>query len=164
MHSAFTQLAADLQFAALGLVLLGVLAQIHAALSLLLGDDQAEPGTPPPAGLPASTPGALLQPSTHEKKPPLGTEDAGVMVTREEISLGQAVSRGTEGKKRKSSEMPEVKQSQTRAAESGLQELPLEDLKTVPRLADAQGIKDKKIKKKKRKKDDEFGDLFSSLL
>lgn len=88
--SAFTQLTADNQYAPLGLVLLGALAQLHTAISPLL------PAAPPLRPLPASsarrieTPASTLAPAPE---PPL---DLGESVSRDEFGPAAPRERGAE--------------------------------------------------------------------
>ena len=70
-HRAFTQLAADNQYAPLGLLLLGVLADIHVAVKLVLGKDDE-----------AATEGGDLETTTVT-----ATEDLGVAISREDVEL-----------------------------------------------------------------------------
>ncbi|TPX10805.1 uncharacterized protein E0L32_008194 [Thyridium curvatum] len=172
-YLAFTQLAADNQYAALGLLLLGVLAQIHNALSLLLGDEQAEPGTTPLPEPASSAEAAVARsaavgpPSASQaqtQKLPQGKVDMGIAISRNEPDPGKPVRREDKPGKGKSSIAmdSEPQQAQTTAGQ-GPDPEPKSSQKRALGPAGDDEKKDKK-KKKKRKKGDEFGDLFSSLL
>lgn len=78
---AFSQLAADNQFAPLGLLLLGVLADVHVVVRLLLGEEDGAAASP-----------ALRIPEVADKGQEAAAgmaaaEDLGVAVSRESIGL-----------------------------------------------------------------------------
>jgi hypothetical protein len=110
VYSAFTQLSSDRQFAHLGLMLLGVLAQIDKALApftplpndaLLETDDEGAATDDTPGPLPNSNPSppdgnialdkTMPQPQTLDLD---GDTDMGVAVSRDEIIL-LSIERGT---------------------------------------------------------------------
>ena len=86
--SAFSQLAADNQFATLGIVLLGVLAQIRAACVRLVGDSAA----PPPAEAKRPDAESPLHATTAT-----GTSTGGAVVSREEAARAERQRRGKQG-------------------------------------------------------------------
>lgn len=168
-YVAFTQVAADRQFAQLGLALIGVLAQVEAAIAPFVGtgpdtdtvDELDRPGVAHTVGARGDVAVALgsLAPS-----PGLG-DDLGVAISRDEIDHEDIASKdeidlplprpsSRKEEKRGTVSKPEKSKADGR--------LPRKSQDTEPQRT---GLKDgKKVKKKKRKGGDEFDDLFSSLL
>jgi len=164
---AFTQLAADNQYAALGLFLLGVLAQVKTALDMLLppaAEEEEELQAVGSRGGPASVdasasgvamgdaPAADLEASRGSGQPIEMEEDIGVVVSRDEVDRELQGNNCTpkpvqvHGNKKKTvASTPD----------------PVSRTKRVP--GSGAGEKAKGKKAKKRKKGDEFDDLFSSL-
>ncbi|ROW12273.1 hypothetical protein VMCG_00514 [Cytospora schulzeri] len=169
-YAAFTQVAADRQFAQLGLALIGVLAQVEAAITPFV---EAEPDTatddeldPPRVAHTAGVKGDVsVALGTLDPPPGLG-DDLGVAISREELDDDDVPSKdetslpppgpsSRKGEKKGTLPKPEEKSK----AEGGQSR---KGKGTEPLRA---GTKDgKKVKKKKRKGGDEFDDLFSSLL
>lgn len=154
-NRAFTQLAADNQYAHLGLALIGILAQVNAAVTPLSSAQVDDNGIP------------VVQEETIPPTPMSKTEahgvadvaDLGVSVSREEL--------------RRQVIVPEPRVRSTLAS-ADPEENPIhqvhEDLRKRKKrkdefddLFDSLQAKDTK-KKKKRKKKDEFDDMFSSLV
>ncbi|KAL8370448.1 hypothetical protein RB595_000698 [Gaeumannomyces hyphopodioides] len=186
-YSAFTQLAADNQFAHLGLLLLGVLAQVHELVSLILpprirGDaaDGAECAAASPLAIEArSVPAvgtATLVPaavSTHR-------DDLGVAVSRDNVAPAKCDVRSrsdNEGmplssKKREKQTSPKsgLSEEASRGRDEETKPVgdgPLDASAAKPKVkkkARKDDAKEEKKKKKKKKKGDEFDDLFSSLM
>jgi ribonuclease MRP protein subunit RMP1 len=159
-HRAFSQLAADNQFATLGLVLLGVLAQVNTACVHLVGERAETDGLP-------TTPAEPI--GSSKKKGQLrasggvaaddDTVDRGQVVSREEVARSGKLLETTEGPpaKRKTKGAGDVPPSQKKEQQNVV---PKEDKATVGKEKSA---KKKKNKGKKGKSGDEFDDLFSSL-
>jgi ribonuclease MRP protein subunit RMP1 len=170
--SAFSQLAADNQFATLGLVLMGVLAQVTFACVQLVGEQEIEESDPPP-----TVESTIVAKKEHQSS--LSNVDDGV-------DLGQAVSREELAQsricgpvdgpvtKRKKLEggsstitttttgdgLPKVKSKKKGPEIGALATSTAADKGEKP----AQEERKKKTKKKgKGKKGEEFGDLFSVL-
>lgn len=165
--SSFTQLAADNQFAHLGLLLLGVLAQVHHLVTLILPlptKEDAVKGRQPAArsssavaapSLPAAETATLLLPaavSTHK-------DDVGVAVPRDDVALAKD--------EKQTGLSREALRDQDRARK------PVDDDKSpdpsmtepkVKKKARKDDRREEEKKKRKRKKGDEFDDLFSSLM
>ncbi|EOO02848.1 hypothetical protein UCRPA7_1629 [Phaeoacremonium minimum UCRPA7] len=143
---AFTQLAADNQYAPLGLVLLGVLAQIEAAMSPLVPTEVVAATVQSPLDAELSTqctPSAISDVGASQGE----AHDFGVAISRDEVldsSQASVPSEKSEGMTAKSKS-------------KGLQE-------TAPLDPKDAGRPKKDKKKKKKRKGDEFDDLFSSLL
>lgn len=178
-YSAFTQLAADKQFAQLGLVLIGVLAQVDAAIAPFVVQDATETSD---AAMTNSAEGTKTKPEIAPSAGKLATDDydLGVAVPRNELdddedpqspaeqSISQLEKKSKKSKKtpllegsdraRKMSEDGNRKRVKVRADLSN----PGKDKNTDPMKANRVA----KIEKKKKKKEggDEFDDLFSSLL
>ncbi|ORY63570.1 uncharacterized protein BCR38DRAFT_437181 [Pseudomassariella vexata] len=171
LYVAFSQLTADNQFATLGLMLFGVLAQVNAACAYLIvaGDDAQQ--------LPESGVATTVPLVTKKLQPVLGivrdgkedTVDLGRAVSREEIAREVAMRREAEAaegvavptKKRRKEEAFDARREKIQRTEedsmvekAGRGE---KDKSSAPKE------KEKKKKKKKGKKGDEFDDLFSSL-
>ncbi|KAI1844955.1 hypothetical protein JX266_008971 [Neoarthrinium moseri] len=184
-YVAFSQLAADNQFATLGIVLLGALAQVHAACVQVVGGEQPvadEEGeadtrstkTTKATAVPAGADRIMKKAASAKAVPGLGigTVDAGEVVSREEIAAaarrgkdkadaGAAERRteeaGSPPPKRKKREAGEAVSSSGASARlrAGLVE-------KGDKAAKEENAKAKK--KKKAKKGDEFDALFSSLM
>ncbi|KAF9871610.1 hypothetical protein CkaCkLH20_10808 [Colletotrichum karsti] len=137
----FTQLTADNQHAALGLVLLGVLASINSAIAPLVAH-QDEPGQTAPS---TSVP---LAGSANETKRDARPVDLGVAVPRDQLRL--AINAGSR---------PEPQAKDTKKPKKRKVTTLVDD---VPTTKD--NGKTEKKPKKKSKKGDEFSDLFSSLM
>ena len=166
-YFSFTQLAADNQFAHLGLLLLGVLAQVHHLVTLILPlptKEDAVKGRQPAArsssavaapSLPAAETATLLLPaavSTHK-------DDVGVAVPRDDVALAKD--------EKQTGLSREALRDQDRARK------PVDDDKSpdpsmtepkVKKKARKDDRREEEKKKRKRKKGDEFDDLFSSLM
>ncbi|KAK1838354.1 hypothetical protein CCHR01_19021 [Colletotrichum chrysophilum] len=143
---AFTQLTADNQHAALGLVLIGVLAGINSAMASLVPDCVEEGHHEPPAALSAAQPTAALAKDTKGASGPV---DLGIAISRDQLQLGA---------KPQSTLRPEGKE--TAKGKKRKMVSPIEN------AGPTRSLKDNKIEKKpkKSKKGDEFSDLFSSLM
>ncbi|OLN81662.1 Ribonuclease MRP protein subunit rmp1 [Colletotrichum chlorophyti] len=151
---AFTQLTADNQHAALGLVLLGLLASVNTVIAPLV-PHQADKGHDDvaTAARPTNSPAAVMGPAKDQKQQ-LDSVDLGVAISRDQIKSAKSLTRRP---------APDAEE-------------PIANLSTVPKkrkmdapLAEAvAAAKDKKREKKpgkkKSKKGDEFSDLFSSLM
>lgn len=160
---AFSQLAADNQFATLGVVLLGALAQVRRACVCLVGEGaEAVTATAPspasasgPTATATSTTTATAAARATTSKSPSGAGGMG-----EAVDVGEAVSRdalvGAAGHGR-----PPKKRKKTSAGDTpleagaGLGDHPAPDRKE-PDVKPAK-------KKKKAKKGDEFDNLFSAI-
>ncbi|KAF6823483.1 hypothetical protein CMUS01_10678 [Colletotrichum musicola] len=142
---AFTQLTADNQHAALGLVLLGVLASINNAVAPLV------PGRPQndAADVPAisSVAAPIATPLGGYKRPDI--VDLGVAISRDELREAAASKTGRREEPINESRSP-----------------PKRKLASLPDDAVPPETKKSKQKsnKKKSRKGDEFSDLFSSLM
>ncbi|KAF3810665.1 hypothetical protein GCG54_00006573 [Colletotrichum gloeosporioides] len=144
---AFTQLTADNQHAALGLVLLGVLASINSAVASLVPDCVEEGRHEPPAALSAAQPTAALAKDTKAASGPV---DFGIAISRDQLQLAT---------KPQSTLRPGGKEA--------AKEKKRKVVSPVENAGPMRSLKDKKIEKKpkkKSKKGDEFSDLFSSLM
>ena len=172
---AFTQLAADNQYAHLGLALLGVLAQVHAAVAPLVPALSGEGEEGGDGLLPSATTGPVVAGPDRDVQ---GGADLGIAVSRSEV----------ERQPSKAARRPEVKQGLEHRgpepSETLAEDEPLQERVTVPSskpeekpkkskksrdefdsLFDSlEANKPPKKKKKKQKKGDEFDDLFSSLV
>ncbi|RYP07257.1 hypothetical protein DL765_009209 [Monosporascus sp. GIB2] len=177
-YLAFSQLAADNQFATLGVVLLGVLAQVHAVCTRLVGE-AAEPASAPLAEAVStssfSTPTRALGASavisrSNGSNPGLATvagkEPGGAVVSRAEVARAEKRRRKQQQREEGSALQPPrpSRASEDRAGSTPLVVMTREekerarDAEERPRLP-AQ----KKAMKKKTKKGDEFDNLFKSL-
>ncbi|KLU89386.1 hypothetical protein MAPG_08357 [Magnaporthiopsis poae ATCC 64411] len=163
-YFSFTQLAADNQFAHLGLLLLGVLAQVHDLVTLILPpptkEDGAE-GREPAAGslfAAAAPPASAGETATLLMPAAVSTpqDDVGVAVSRDDVALAK----GEKQTGPKSGLPGEDK------ATKPVNEKSLELSMAEPRVKKKARKDDRREekKKKKRKKGDEFDDLFSSLM
>ncbi|KAF4783512.1 hypothetical protein HER10_EVM0010903 [Colletotrichum scovillei] len=168
--SAFTQLAADKQHAALGLVLLGLLARINSAVTLLAP-------TPAPAPREKATPAgnvtttsssssatqsaaaAAVADERHHQQQPRQQSDSkglGVAISRDQLKLAAKPSDQHPSSSRNIDEAsPAIPQKKRKLANVP----PLETKSSKP------AKEQKPVKKKKKvKKTDDFSDLFSSLI
>ncbi|GJC90534.1 hypothetical protein ColLi_13372 [Colletotrichum liriopes] len=149
---AFSQLAADSQHAALGLVLLGVLARIHSAVAPLV-PRQPERGDEVPLANPSASHDGV---TTEEGQPSPESMGLGVAISRDQLRLAakppprrpaiddaEAVAPVASKKKRKLVGAPAAETEPSRPVKE--------------RKSDKAG-------KKKSKKGDAFSDLFSSLM
>ncbi|RYP03365.1 hypothetical protein DL764_005180 [Monosporascus ibericus] len=173
-YLAFSQLAADSQFATLGVVLLGVLAQVHAACVRLVGEAAAEPveavsslSSASPSGAPAAVT-SRSGGSNPAAEMGVDKEPEGTVVSREEVARAEKRRRkqqqqealplqplalpGRESDDRSST----VAQGDTAGSTTVIAVAREEERgKEWPRPAQK--------KTKKAKKGDEFDDLFKSL-
>lgn len=179
-NRAFTQLTADKQFAQLGLVLIGVLAQVEGAIVPFIQDaaDASDVAVTKPAdgGKQSEVPPSEVAPSLGVD---IGDYDLGVAVTRDELDedededgdpnppVEQSTSRYKKVKKMPLLEEWEQAQKVSKDRDhkkmkAGKEILvPITDKKTEP--TETKNIS--KLKRKKTKKGgDEFDDLFSSLM
>ncbi|KAL8303811.1 hypothetical protein RB597_004809 [Gaeumannomyces tritici] len=185
-YPSFTQLAADNQFAHLGLLLLGVLAQVHDLVSLILPpriEGDAAEGVKCAAASPLRIEArpvpavgtAALVPAVASSNP----DDLGVAVSRDDVAPAKRDVRSRSedacarlnGKKRE--KQTSTKPTLSEEASPGpdevtrpVREAPLGPSAAKPKVkkkARSDDAKEEK-KKKKRKKGDEFDDLFSSLM
>lgn len=170
-HRVFSQLAADNQFAVLGIVLLGVLASVHSACVQVVGEPEPEPEVVAEAEVVSAgirdAPAVMATQNTAAKPRGKGFQvaaDFGQVVSREEVAAAAAAAAQTVTAP-ETSEEPPVKRKKKDAGESSLKRRTddgSEPAKKVAKKLD-QAAKDKK-KKKKKSKGDEFDDLFSSLV
>ncbi|KZL70408.1 hypothetical protein CI238_13075 [Colletotrichum incanum] len=150
---AFSQLSADGQHAALGLVLLGVLARVNSAIAPLV-PRQPERGDEMPMANPSASHDAA---TAKEGKPNPESMGLGVAISRDQVKLtvkplarrptkddAEAVAPVASKKKRKLVNAPTTETEPSK---------PVKERKS-----------EKKTGKKKSKKGDEFSDLFSSLM
>ncbi|RYO80298.1 hypothetical protein DL766_003233 [Monosporascus sp. MC13-8B] len=173
-YLAFSQLAADNQFATLGVVLLGVLAQVHAACTRLVGE-AAEPALAPLAeavsassfGTPTTAlgPSAVISRSNPGLATVAGKEPGGTVVSRAEVARVEKRRRKQQQEEGSASQPPRPSRpSEDTAGSTPIVVMTREgkerarDAEERPRLP-AQ----KKATKKKTKKGDEFDNLFKSL-
>lgn len=167
--SAFTQVAADRQFAQLGLALIGVLAQVEAAIAPFFGtgsdtdtfDEVDRPGVAHAVG----ARGDVSVASGSLAPPPSLGDDLGVAISRDELDDEVIASKDkTDSPLPRPSSRKEEKRGTVSKPEKSKSDgrLPRKIQDTEPWRT---VLKDgKKAKKKKRKGGDEFDDLFSSLL
>ncbi|KXH26508.1 hypothetical protein CNYM01_10222 [Colletotrichum nymphaeae SA-01] len=170
--SAFTQLAADNQHAALGLVLLGLLARINSAVTLL-----APAPAPAPAPREKATPAgnvtttsssssatqsaaavAVADERRHQQQPRQQSDSKGlgVAISRDQLKLAAKPSDQHPSSSRNIDEAsPAIPQKKRKLANVP----PLETKSSKP-AKEQKPVK----KKKKAKKTDDFSDLFSSLI
>ncbi|ROT38822.1 hypothetical protein SODALDRAFT_333450 [Sodiomyces alkalinus F11] len=146
----FTQLVADNQHATLGLLLLGLTSRVKAAIAPLLGDAQ-EPH-PPPQVTSTTEPSQLPSSATVGEPAPL---DFGVVVSRSEASLHQTYEKTPSSQQPVSGDQP----PQDRGRDRLHDDQPPAEISTQARIS-----KKSMQKPKKRKKGDEFSELFGSLL
>lgn len=168
-HRAFTQLTADKQFAQLGLVLIGVLAQVENAIAPFV-QDVAEEASDAAAStksievvktsevaLPDVAPSLVLDASDY---------DLGVAISRDEFEKDEDLGPPIE---QTNSQLTKRKKTSLQEDSEQAGEMSKErDRKKAKAGADLTNSvpKDKsKVKKKKKKRGgDEFDDLFSTLL
>lgn len=154
--SAFAQLTADNQYAPLGLVLLGALAQLHTAISPLL------PAAPPPRPLPApsarrtETPASILAPAAEL---PL---DLGESVPRGEFGPAAPRERGDELAPVAGISASAPAPKRAKSAQARPDAVRATTNKDKDRYKDKEKDKVKKTKKKKAAGTD-FSDIFGSL-
>lgn len=143
---AFTQLAADNQYAPLGLVLLGVLAQIEAGISPMLPAEDITAAVQPPNEPELSmhdTPSVVPDTDISNAE----SRDFGVAISREEV-LGSGQGSVLAEKEQETLWISKSKRCRDEVSHDKKEK-----------------VKPKKDKKKKKKRNgDEFDDLFSSLL
>ncbi|KAI1085721.1 hypothetical protein F5B20DRAFT_519445 [Whalleya microplaca] len=156
-YLAFSQLTADNQFATLGVVLLGALAQVHAVCVMLVGEAQ---GTDEDSLPPAS---ATLDHGTNKEEP-----SSSSLTSRPSSQGGVVISRDEVAKAEKLRKTPGI--SQARSLDRS--QLGKDDEISVSKQQKASMVSTKKggpekeakpAKKKKAKKGDEFDDLFKGL-
>lgn len=168
-NRAFTQLVADRQFAQLGLALIGVLAQVEAAIAPFV---EAELDTDPADEL--DTTGVVravdTKADTSLALAGLGPssdfgDDLGVAISRDELDDDDVLSRGKKplhppGPLSRKEDRGSIPKSENPKVESGFSR---KGKDAEPRQTSSKD--GKKVKKKKKKKGgDEFDDLFSSLV
>ncbi|KAL1877411.1 hypothetical protein Daus18300_002395 [Diaporthe australafricana] len=177
---AFTQLVADRQFAQLGLMLIGVLAQVEAALGPFLKPAEPE-GEPEGAAVPDP---AQLSAGVATRPDASVAPRVGAMGAQQEDDLGVAISRDELGgdeddeitsrarhpspppehppPKEKRPEKGEARgKKRSRADDPGSSRI---DKPDKPARSESSRDEKKAKKKKKKKGGDEFDDLFSSLV
>lgn len=163
---AFTQVAADRQFAQLGLALIGVLAQVEAAMAPFV---ESEPDTDSADELePAHAVGAKVDVSVASgglDPPPSLGDDLGVAISRDELNDDDFPSIGDRpvpplGPPSRKEEKRAITPRPAKAKAEGGSTSKRKD--TEPQRTGPKG--EKKVKKKKKKGGDEFDDLFSTLL
>ncbi|KAI1858080.1 uncharacterized protein JN550_012836, partial [Neoarthrinium moseri] len=189
---AFSQLAADNQFATLGIVLLGALAQVHAACVQIVGAEAAGAGGEQPVAdeegeadtrstkttkataVPAGADRIMKKAASAKAVPGLGigTVDAGEVVSREEIAAAarrgkDKAGAGAAERRTEEAGSPPPKRKKREAGEavssSGASaRLRAGLVEKGDKAAKEERAKAKK--KKKAKKGDEFDALFSSLM
>ncbi|KAJ4424715.1 RNase MRP subunit [Gnomoniopsis sp. IMI 355080] len=86
-YEAFSQLTADRQFAQLGLVLIGVLAQVEAAMAPFVPVEPPKPGPEETSGSVGAVEGAVALKAVIDS----GDLDLGVVVSRDELDDGSRV-------------------------------------------------------------------------
>ncbi|KAI0013685.1 hypothetical protein F4779DRAFT_562786 [Xylariaceae sp. FL0662B] len=174
-YLAFSQLTADNQWATLGVVLLGALAQVHAVCVMLVGDAQAA-SSPPPASVlatggeaafPSALAGGVAAPDVTTGPPP-SQGGGGAVVSRDEVARAE--------KLRKTTPKPGPMRSFGRSQQGGKDDdsssggvsKPQQKNASVASTEKAESEKGTKAKvaakkKKKPKRGDEFDDLFKGL-
>ncbi|KAH8673682.1 hypothetical protein BX600DRAFT_495072 [Xylariales sp. PMI_506] len=179
-YVAFSQLSADNQFATLGIVLMGVLAQIQAACVLMVGEAEVKAAatvTSAAMTMTAKLPAMPAREFTTSQtvKEALGSgdvtgefldDDAGQAVSREELAATKAnVSQPSTSPPVKRKKKDNINQDAPTRGPSGgatTAAFPEKESTGKKKLKEDKGKNDKK-KKKKSKKGDEFDSLFSSL-
>lgn len=184
---AFSQLTADNQFATLGVVLLGALAQVHAACAQLVGDAAADHddssaaahGLPKPANNTTSAAEgfgnagddakqlALHVPSNQASRDLVPGRGGGAVVSRDEVARAEKLRRkkqkleGGSGSLLESSETLDLaKGDQKYGGDDTASKVKVDDTKNTP---DKRDLKPPKKKKKAKKGGDEFDNLFKGL-
>jgi ribonuclease MRP protein subunit RMP1 len=184
-NRAFSQLAADNQFAVLGIVLLGVLASVHDACVGLVGEAEPEVAIEAAAVAPVVDLSAPMgvegrnDPNGKRKNKGLGAVaaatsgsfDSGQVVSRTEIAAEAAATVAPSAPFAAQSaevrgEGEEYPVKRKKGDKSGLVAAQMSEPAMSSRLErkSDNSTKDKKEKKKKKKKGDEFDNLFSSLV
>lgn len=157
-YVAFTQLAADNQYAPLGLVLLGALAQLNTTISPLLPAALSPRSLPNLAAQPANPPAPTL---TRAPEPPL---DLGESVSRDEFA--SAAPRESDGGAasvdRVSASVPVSKRAKSASARPVAVHAARDKFNIKDEDKEKDEIKKKKKKKKKATGTD-FSDIFGSL-
>lgn len=173
-HRAFTQLTAEKQFAQLGLVLIGVLAQVEAAIAPFVQQDATEIEDERERGSAQDT--IKNKAVSKELALPAGLNvddyDLGVAVSRDELGNEDDIKLSIE---QESSPMIKHRSLQKRektekSKATGREKIKVDvgsskskEIQPVGSKHTDKVIKEKK-KKKKKKGGDEFDDLFSSLV
>lgn len=171
----FSQLAADNQFAVLGIVLVGVLASVHGACVHLVGD--AESPTAAEAEVKRAVPVIAESAAAGRREEGTTTKSSsrhpGLGIVEEAVDLGQVVSReevaaavaarthdepGEQPLKRKKGEEVDQPAAKKKISTEGTK------VTTGQRIEKPGKIAAEKKKKKKKSKGDEFDSLFSSLM
>lgn len=181
-NRAFTQLVADRQFAQLGLMLIGVLAQVEAALAPFVkpsGPEGEPEGGPGPEPVQVAAGVAVTQDaSVAPQKRDVGAQqedDLGVAVSRDELGGGDDEDDDVAPIARRASPPPEHPPTKEKRPEKGEikgKKRSRADNSSSSRIGRPEKLvrpessrDEKKVKKKKKKKGgDEFDDLFSSLV
>ncbi|KAH8123021.1 hypothetical protein ACSS6W_008246 [Trichoderma asperelloides] len=147
-YVAFSQLAADNQHAPLGLLLIAILSRIHTALSPLLSVDN--PITKP-------------QPKTIRSNDLLTSQDKGVAIARQELSLAKTTTPSTSTERLKTSITQSILDSRQQLQQISKRDgEPVKPVKSKLNEASSSSISKEK-KKKKKSKGDALSSLFGSL-
>ncbi|RYP90998.1 hypothetical protein DL770_002914 [Monosporascus sp. CRB-9-2] len=177
-YLAFSQLAADSQFATLGVVLLGVLAQVHAACVRLVGEAAVEPvGAVSLISASPSGAAAAVTSRSDGSNPAAAMgadkEPGGTVVSREEVARAEKRRRAQQQQQQEegsSSRPPLLPGRESDNRSSAVAKEDTAGSTTVTAVAREEGKGEerprpaqKKTKKKKAKKGDEFDNLFKSL-
>lgn len=150
---AFSQLAADNQHAALGLVLLGVLARINSTVAPLVPQQSERGGDMPMTNTSASHDAVTVKDQT-----PSELMDLGVAISRDQLKLAAK----PPARRPRKDELEAVASTATKKKRNMLD---VSDSESEPSSKLVKLKKpEKKPGKKKSKKGDEFSDLFSSLI
>lgn len=172
----FSQLAADNQFAVLGIVLMGVLASVHDACTQLVGEAEPQVATEAAAAEKASAVPVVPEPTatsiTLEDKTSRkgfgaavveGAMDFGQVVSREEVAAAFGA-RGTDI--HETNEEPPIKRKKKDMAEPSATKVAIGNPRPLSKLATEKPGKSatEKKKRKKKSKGDEFDSIFSSLM
>lgn len=148
LDRAFSQLAADNQHAPLGLLLIAILSRIHTALSPLLSVDN--PITKP-------------QPKTIRSNDLLTSQDKGVAIARQELSLAKTTTPSTSTERLKTSITQSILDSRQQLQQISKRDSePVKPVKSKLNEASSSSISKEK-KKKKKSKGDALSSLFGSL-
>lgn len=182
-HRAFSQLTADNQFATLGVVLLGALAQVNAACAGLIGD-----GAPPGQDTDASALGLAISNSTSvggpsnpgDTKPLVARvrsdrapgdegpgQGGGTVISRDEVARAEKLRRKKqklEGDSGSRLESPSTSDPTKEDRKRGGGDIASKaKAKEVKNALGKEDLKPVKKKKKTKKGGDEFDDLFKGL-
>ncbi|KAI0840623.1 hypothetical protein F5Y06DRAFT_263192 [Hypoxylon sp. FL0890] len=162
-YLSFSQLTADNQFATLGVVLLGALAQVNAACVRLIGE--AAPEVEEQSRLSSTSEHASNMGATDYRDGPLGISgvQGGRVISRDEVARAeklrrkdiQSKERGQSGKDESHDDDATSIEKQQKASSKGkakMDDVPSEEI-----------IRPPKKKKKIKKGGDEFDDLFKGL-